>query len=65
LVAAAKARVEAAVRYTLDEDLRADQALAEAAGIVSSAHPTGGRLAMCRRGREQSCLEALRLSDRG
>lgn len=44
-LADAMARVEAAVRDTLDEDLRADAALAEAVTIVCAAHPKGGLLA--------------------
>lgn len=40
----AMARVEAAVRYTADEDLRGDQALAEAVVMVCHAHPKGALL---------------------
>lgn len=44
-LAEAMARVEAAVRDTLDEDLRTDQALSDALAIVCAAHPKGGLLA--------------------
>lgn len=40
----AMARVEAAVRDTADEDLRGDQALAEAVAMVCKAHPKGALL---------------------
>ena len=43
-LAAAMARVEAAVRDTADEDLRDDHALTEAVAIVCGAHPKGDLL---------------------